>query len=323
MDFTVIIPSRNRPVLLRKAIDSVLMQTHQSVEILVVNDGSDGENEQAYALLAHELNGRVRFLNLEKSKNGHGPSFAINRGAEQALGDFLCFLDDDDLWTDRSHLDRAKLVVSSRLVDMYLTNQVAYAGESPIQDSLWLQIIAERVRETHMPDEHGTYDVTLADLMTCDSFPHLNNTIVRRKLYLDVGGMDEAIRYECEWDLYFRLLDKVQGIKYFTGIVSRHNVPDKSKTINASTAVSEMQKLLLRSYVMDKALLFTHSTLIMRVARRNKMYTLKKIAVCLAKAGKHDRALMYAKQASTFAINAKWRVYSLYLSARTLLSHWW
>src|SRR5512143_4204162 len=109
MDFTVIIPSRNRPILLSKAIDSVLMQTHPSVEVLVVNDGSDGANEQAYADLASGLAGRVRFLNLEKAKNGHGQSGSINRGADAAQGKFLCFLDDDDYWTDPDHLRRAFL----------------------------------------------------------------------------------------------------------------------------------------------------------------------------------------------------------------------
>jgi glycosyltransferase involved in cell wall biosynthesis len=47
IDFSVVIPSRNRPELLRSAIDSVLTQTHANFELVVVNDGSDGENEQA------------------------------------------------------------------------------------------------------------------------------------------------------------------------------------------------------------------------------------------------------------------------------------
>lgn len=322
MDFSIIIPSRNRPLLLERALLSVFQQEYSAKEIIVVNDGSDVAYQAQYAQIAAKFSGQVRLHNLERTPHGHGPSYAINRGAEIAQGDFLCFLDDDDCWTDSGHLARAKLVTSAGQVDLYLTNQLAYTGETLILEPLWLQVVAGRIREKYARDAYGAYEVTREDLMTCDSFPHLNNTIARRRLYWEAGGMDEAVRYECEWDLYFRMLDKAQGIKYCPEIVSRHNVPDKAKTLNVSTAVSDMQKLLLRAYVMDKALLFTRSKSIMRVAKRNKMYTLKKVALLLAETGDFDRALLYARQATPFAVNAKWRLYSYYLATRALLNRW-
>ena len=322
MDFSIIIPSRDRPHLLEQAILSVLEQTYAPKEVIVVNDGSNQENQALYEQLQVRFEGVVRFVNLERTARGHGPSYAINRGAEHASGEFLCFLDDDDSWTDKRHLERAKAVLDSSANDLYLTNQSAFTGETLIQERLWLQVIADRIQEKYVADGQGAYDVTITDLMACDSFPHLNNTIVRRNLYVEVGGMDEAIRYECEWDLYFRLIDRARGIKYFPGIVSRHNVPDKNKTNNVSTAVSEMQKLLLRSYVMDKALLFTQAKPIARAAKRNKMYTLKKITICLAGAREFGRALVYAKLAATGALNVKWRLYTAYLALRALPAQW-
>ena len=321
MDFSIIIPSRDRPNLLERALLSVLEQTHAPNEVIVVNDGSNEENQALYDQLQTRYEGVVRFIKLERTTRGHGPSYAINRGAEQASGEFLCFLDDDDSWTDNRHMQRAKAVVDSA-TDIYLTNQIAFSGETLIQERLWLQVIADRIHTKYTADVQGAYAVTIADLMACDSFPHLNNTIVRRALYSEVGGMDEGIRYECEWDLYFRLIDKARGIKYFPGVVSRHNVPDKNKTNNVSTAVSEIQKLLLRSYVMDKALILTQAKPILRAARRNKMYTLKKIAMRLAGAQEFGRALIYAKLAATGAINVKWRLYTAYLALRALPAQW-
>src|SRR6476659_7292223 len=107
VDFSVVIASRNRPVLLRRAIDSVLGQTHGSVEVVVVNDGSSGDNASEYSRLDKELSDRVRFIHLVNTPTGHGRSYATNVGVAHATGSHICFLDDDDLWTDMGHLARA------------------------------------------------------------------------------------------------------------------------------------------------------------------------------------------------------------------------
>ena len=137
MDFSVVIPSRNRPIMLRKALQSVLSQTHPSVEVLVVNDGSDGNYETAYTQLAKDLEFRVRIVNLEHTQRGHGQSYAINRGVESAQGQYVCFLDDDDYWIDNEHLARAWRAIFSTQTDVYFTNQVAYRGEQRVPGPIW------------------------------------------------------------------------------------------------------------------------------------------------------------------------------------------
>src|SRR5208282_5367026 len=106
-DFSIVIPSRNRPALLRQAIDSVLAQRHLAKEIIVVDDGSDGDAVALYAKLADELAGRVTFLHLVRRPRGHGQSYAINFGAGAAAGNYIGMLDDDDYWIDPDHLGRA------------------------------------------------------------------------------------------------------------------------------------------------------------------------------------------------------------------------
>ncbi len=318
MDFTVIIPSRNRPVLLRKAIDSVLMQTHASVEVLVVNDGSDGDNEQAYAALADELAGRVRFLNLEKARNGHGQSGSINRGADAAHGKYLCFLDDDDFWTDPGHLERAFQSLESNGADLYFANQDAMLGDAPVPGPLWLESLANRLPEP--ADKYGTYLVSIERLMGCPGFGHLNTTIAMKSLFHRIGGMDENIRYECDLDFYLRMIDTAERIRYFPGIVSRHNAPDPAKALNMSTAVSYLQKMLFRTYVWDKALLFARSSMIRKNAARHKSHTLKKIAVSLTENQRFTQAFYYARQALMGGFTFKWLGYCGYLGLRSMIS---
>ncbi|OAM87868.1 glycosyltransferase family 2 protein [Termitidicoccus mucosus] len=90
MLFSVIIPSYNRLELLKEALDSVWWQTFTDYEVIVVDDGSsDGTWE--YLLSQGE-----RLTALRQANAGPGP--ARNLGAKHAKGEYLAFLDSDDLW---------------------------------------------------------------------------------------------------------------------------------------------------------------------------------------------------------------------------------
>lgn len=88
---SVVIPTRNRERYLRQAIESVLAQSYPDFEIIVIDDGStDGTPNLARSF----DNPRVRFI----SQMTAGPSEARNRGMHEATGDYIAFLDDDDLF---------------------------------------------------------------------------------------------------------------------------------------------------------------------------------------------------------------------------------
>ena len=89
---SVLIPTRNRPSLLRRALDSVLAQTFVDYEIVVVVDGPDAETEE---LLRTEPDLRLRF-HVNPAATGGGA--ARNEAIRQAGGQWIAFLDDDDVW---------------------------------------------------------------------------------------------------------------------------------------------------------------------------------------------------------------------------------
>ncbi|MBQ8174731.1 MAG: glycosyltransferase family 2 protein [Clostridia bacterium] len=94
MKFSVIIPVYNKKDTLRRALDSVLVQTYRNFEVIVVDDGStDGIDEVLTCYRAPRV---------IHQKNG-GVSVARNTGIEAATGDFVCFLDADDRY-ERHHL---------------------------------------------------------------------------------------------------------------------------------------------------------------------------------------------------------------------------
>ena len=94
MYFTVVIATRNRPALVRQAIDSVLRQSWTDWEIVLVNDGSDDVHAPALAELVQSLGPRCRRLDLPQRAQGHGPSYALNAGASLAACRYVGFLDD-------------------------------------------------------------------------------------------------------------------------------------------------------------------------------------------------------------------------------------
>ena len=104
MRFSVIIPVYNKAHTLRRALDSVLVQTYRDFEVIVVDDGSTDDVDRVLA--------SYHAPRVIHQKNG-GVSAARNTGIEAATGDFICFLDADDRY------ERHHLATLNELIDRY------------------------------------------------------------------------------------------------------------------------------------------------------------------------------------------------------------
>src|SRR6266496_3667581 len=90
---SVVIPTYNRACWLGDAICSVLQQSHPALEILVVDDGSTDHTKE----LCAQFGSRVRHIPQEHA----GAAVARNRGLQEVRGEYVAFLDSDDLWEPR------------------------------------------------------------------------------------------------------------------------------------------------------------------------------------------------------------------------------
>ena len=179
---SVVIPTYNRVNYVLQTLDSVFAQTFTDFEIIVVNDGSSDDTAARLRPLAET--GRIRYL--EQPNAGHAA--ARNRGLAEVRGEFVAFLDDDDLWP----LDK-------------LAWQVAILREEPGVDVVYGQrTIMDGDGEPH-PGEHAPEGEVLAQFASQGWIQSPGQVLIRRTALTRTGGFDPAFWGTEDWDLWLRL----------------------------------------------------------------------------------------------------------------------
>jgi glycosyltransferase involved in cell wall biosynthesis len=178
---SVIIPTHNRLVLLREALDSVAAQSFQDFEVIVIDDGSA---ERIEASIAHHAT-RPRVIR----QRNLGPAAARNRGIEAASADIVAFLDSDDLWLPQ------KLETFVGYLADHPELQIAYGPMSPID--------ADR---TPVPGRtkpcHAGW---ITEQLFTSSFVHVPAVVARRTLLQAAGGFREDFPVCEDYDLWLRI----------------------------------------------------------------------------------------------------------------------
>ncbi|MCX7382483.1 MAG: glycosyltransferase [Alphaproteobacteria bacterium] len=318
--FSVLIATRNRPVLLRRAVESVMRQDCADWEIVLVNDGSDDIHLASLAELVRELGPRVQRRDLPRRTRGHGPSFAQNECAAIARGDYLCFLDDDDEWIDDGHLSRLAHMIDGQVAapDLLLANQQACRDGVPVQRVVWIEDLLARAVPPLRADATGAFPVTPAQLLCATGFGHLNATTIRRTHFERIGGFDEGLRYENDRDFNLRAIDQADTILYVQDVIARHHIPDPAARASMSTIVGDLEKRVFQLRLLDKAILFARQEAVQAYARRHKAYTLKRIATEAAAMGADRTAAHYALEAAGARFTFGWAGYTMLLLLRLL-----
>jgi glycosyltransferase involved in cell wall biosynthesis len=312
--FSIIISTRNRPDLFLTALQSVLEQSFCGREIIVVIDGSTAANLARYQEFKRQFD-NVLFFELQDRPAGHGQSYAMNYGVSKSSGEYLCFLDDDDLWNDSGYLMRLfdNLTASRNPVDVHYSNQKAiYANGVAKNETLWIE--DRRPAVVSQQHNHGdSYFVDVTFLLSSGGFAHLNCSVFRRKFYLAIGGMDETIRYENDRDMYIRSIDAANVILFSTRYMSLHNIPDETKKSNMSTVSSAIEKKISQMRVYDKGISFSKNVAVVRFCCKAKVYEQKNAAHILARDKQYRSAAHYATAALIDGFNLRWLAYTLYL----------
>jgi glycosyltransferase involved in cell wall biosynthesis len=190
---SIIIPTYNYGRFLRDAIDSVLAQTYRPMEIIVVDDGSTDDTPQILA----EYGERIRVIH----QDNRGVGAARNTGIAAANGDYLAFLDSDD-------------IMKPQLLEHEIARFIADPGLGLVHCAVEL---VDRDEKLLSLSRNGMEGWVATELLRLDreviTAPG-SSIMVPKRVAEEIGGYDETLQPSEDWDFCYRL-----AIRYRIGYV--------------------------------------------------------------------------------------------------------
>ena len=188
---SVIMRTRNRSEEIRESIQSVLNQSLQDLELIVVNDGG---TDVIGEIVSSFNSPKIRYLKLEKNQ---GPSGAMNAGLCNARGKYISYLDDDDIFY-QNHLETmVSFLESHETCACVYSNAWWCYGE--IQDHKFVETYRE-------PGKHPQ-DFS-KELFLKKNWIVPNTLVYRRQVLLDAGFFNEDIWYSEDWEHFIRIAQR-------------------------------------------------------------------------------------------------------------------
>ncbi len=187
---SVVIPTYNRPEMVTRAVRSVLAQSYQNFEIIVVDDGLEKRAEEEVQNIHDE---RILYIKNEKSLGGGG---SRNVGIGLSKGEYIAFLDDDDEWLP----EKLKIQMDA-LVKAPETVGFCFCAVTNVFDD----------REENTKIEDGIKDYSVISLVRFKGF--LTVTLLFPKnVLLEVGGFDTTLPSHQDPELVLRVSQKYKGL---------------------------------------------------------------------------------------------------------------
>lgn len=187
---TIISPLYNKVNYIDQTINSVINQTSSAWELIIVDDGStDGSYEVVEKYL---YDSRIKlFRRSEIVNSSRGANICRNIGANEAKGDFLLFLDADDLLTKNCIKDRLYSIQNIEEVsDLYIFNVAYCKGEPPVAYEKIKPSKVELDYVNKFSDELENY--FLPAFLSFDLLWHTSGAIWKRSFFNEIGGFDLA-----------------------------------------------------------------------------------------------------------------------------------
>lgn len=190
---SVVIPTFNRSSTVLESVNSVLRQSFQDFEIIIVDDCS---SDNTLDMLSDIDDGRIRIIKHERNQ---GAGAARNTGIRTAQGEFVAFQDSDDEWLP-TKLAKQLAVLKSKGPDW----PAAYCGMLIVRGIN--QQESARTRVWYIPDDRPTaLDGDLVQPLIANSFISTQTLIVRRDALQTVGEFDESLPALEDWDFTLRI----------------------------------------------------------------------------------------------------------------------
>jgi glycosyltransferase involved in cell wall biosynthesis len=221
---SVIIPTYNRARLVAEAIQSVLDQTYQDFEIIVIDDGSTDNTKEVVGSFKDP---RIKYFYQEN----RGVCIARNNGIKVSNGDYIIFLDSDDL------LFKNAIAIEAKILDSYPDVALIYSQLYTIDEKE--RVIGLRKPKNRQPGIwQGTREI--ANLLINGNYICPSQALVRRSSIIDVGLFDPAFSSGSEdFELWVRIAKKY-AVSYIAEPVGKYRFYPSG--ISAGRDMDEIEK---------------------------------------------------------------------------------
>jgi GT2 family glycosyltransferase len=225
---SIVIPAYNAERTIAETINSVLLQTFTDFELIVINDGS---KDKTLEIIKGVNDKRVKVFSYE---NGGLPT-ARNRGIACAIGEFIAFLDADDLWTPN------KLELQLAALQQHPEAGVAYSW------TCFMDVDEQgKPISFHPSSSYFFVGDVYKNLLVSDFIHSGSNTLIRKEAVESVGEFDPTLKSCEDWDYWLRLAAQWDFV-----VVPRHQIFYRRTSGAMSSKVEVMKQASL--IAMEKA----------------------------------------------------------------------
>ncbi|WP_026733063.1 glycosyltransferase [Fischerella sp. PCC 9605] len=286
---SIIIPTYNSEKTIKYTIESVLEQTLTDYELIVINDGSSDSTLDIVSQF-HDL--RIKVF----SYPHQGANVSRNLGLAHATGEFISFLDADDLWTSD------KLASQMKALQENPQTSVAYS---------WTDYIDEKgeflLAGTHINANGDVYE----QLLVNNFLENGSNPLIRKEALIKLGGFDENLSAGQDWDMWLRLAREFSFVA-----VPKVQILYRKSSNSLSSNLARQEKACLK--VLDKA--YNGSSKDLQHLRKQSLTNLYKYLTCKAmdKPFNRRKGLAAARFLWKYVINNSSRIYSTKLTLKLL-----
>lgn len=220
---SVITATYNRENYLPLAIESVLEQTYKNLEYIVIDDGSTDNTREL--LEKYSQDNRLTHYYQENQ----GQTVAKNAGLKRAKGEFICFLDSDNLW-----------------IKDKLEKQIQIFLKKPEYDIVYgdVMIIDENNNDLSI-STMKCYSGKITEQLLIDNFVTFNTAMFHRKCYDESGGMDEILKRSPDYELWLRYSINYKFL-YISEVFARYRVWQNQISSNTAARLDTVQFILSR-----------------------------------------------------------------------------
>lgn len=202
---SIIMPVFNGRQFIAEAVESVLLQTYQNFELIILDDGSDDET---YSFVAKQYGDDPR-IKLMGPFLQQGPFKLRNIGVTASRGSYVAFLDADDVWGENKLAAQISFLEENKNVGLSHTNVEKIDADS--------KVVGRFDIDKRLYSGECFYEMLKLNGV-CNS-----SVVVRREIFEMVGLFDEEFRYRGDWDMWTRISQKYAFV-YLDALTTKYRL---------------------------------------------------------------------------------------------------